>query len=326
MPNRLQRFLILAAAAVFLLPAAGQAEIVNRVVAVVNNDVITLYDLNEQGADLFRRIRQKVPAEQQEEALRRARQELLSALIDKRLIEQRAKKEKITVSDEELDTAIKRILARNHMDRKEFLHDLKLNGASEAAYRDRLRTQILQSKLIGFEVQSRIVVTDNKIKEYYDRHFTQQQGDGYHILQMGFTWDENGGSPTRQEARKRADELRKQAAAGGSFEELAKAYSDLPSAADGGDIGVFKKEEMAPYMRKVIVDMKPGGVSPVVETESGFQFFKLLSVKEGDVIRQASFDSMKAEFRDKVYQEESKKQFEKWLKELRDEAYIKKQL
>ena len=101
MPNRLQRFLMLAAV-VFLLPAAGRAEIVDRVVAVINNDVITLYDLNQEGGDLFRRIRQEVPAGQQEEALRQARQELLSTLIDKRLLEQRAGEMGITVDEEEL--------------------------------------------------------------------------------------------------------------------------------------------------------------------------------------------------------------------------------
>jgi peptidyl-prolyl cis-trans isomerase SurA len=325
MPNRLQRFLILAAA-VLLLPAAGRAEIVDRVVAVVNNDVITLYDLNEEGGDIFRRIRQEVPAGQQEEALRRARQELLSTLIDKRLLEKRAENMGITVGEEELDAAIERVLDRNGIDREQFRRELQLSGTSEAAYRERLRTQILQSKLIGFEVRSRIVVTDKKVKEYYDRHFAgQRQEDGYHVLQIGLAKEESG-SLARQEARTRADEIRKQAVAGASFQELARAYSDLPSAVDGGDIGVFMKEEMAPYMREVIVGMKPGEVSPVVETQSGFQFFKLLSVKDGDVIRQASFESVKNEIRDKVYQEESQEQFEKWLKDLRSEAYVKKLL
>ncbi|MDA8164444.1 MAG: peptidylprolyl isomerase [Desulfobacteraceae bacterium] len=326
MPHRLQRILILAAA-VLLLPAAGRAEIVDRVVAVVNNDVITLHDLNEEGADLFRRIRQEIPPAEQEEALRRARQELLSNLIDKRLLEQRAAELKITVSDEEVNTAMERILARNGVDRKKFLHDLQMGGTTEAAYRSRLRTQILQQKVIGLEVRSRIVVTDQKVKEYYDSHFGgEKQQDGYHVLQMGVAWKEDGGSPTREEARAKAEKIRSQAAAGGDFQELAKAYSDLPSAADGGDIGVFGKEEMAPYMREVVEKMKPGEVSPVVETPAGFQFFKLLSIKQGDVIRQAALESMKDEIRDKVYKEESEAQFDKWLKDLRDKAYVKKLL
>lgn len=326
MPNRLQRFLILAVVVAGLLPAVSRAEIVDRVVAVVNNNVITLYDLNQQGAELFRRIRQEVPADQQAAALQRARQELLSALIDQQLIEQRAEKEGITVSKKELRTALKRILTRAGLDRQQFLQELKANGTSEAAYRERLRTQILQSKLIGLEVRSRIVVTDKKIKEYYDRHFATQKGDGYHILQIGFSWNKDGGSPTREEARKRAEEVRKKAVAGGDFQRLAMTYSDLPSAADGGDIGVFKKTEMAPYMRKVITSMQPGGISPVVTTKSGFQFFKLLSVKNGDVVREASFKNMKNEIRDKVYQEEAQAQYKNWLKELRAEAYIKKLL
>jgi peptidyl-prolyl cis-trans isomerase SurA len=316
-------------AAIFLLclPVLAGAEMIDRVVAVVNNDVITLYELNQEGKELFKRIRSEAPEAQEQEALRRARQELLSALIDKKLIEQRAAELGISVSDKELDAAIDRILANNHVSREKFQRDLKLSGTSEEEYRDRLRTQILQSKLIGFEVRSRVVVTDAEIKKYYDQHFAEQGGgDGYHLLQMGFSWNEKGGSPTRSEAKERAEQIRSRVSEGQIFQELANAYSDLPSSVDGGDIGVFKKEEMAPYMREVVSDLQPGQVSPVVETQSGFQFFKLLSFKDGDMIQQATFESVKAELKEKVYQEEAEQQFQKWLEELRNQAYIKKLL
>jgi peptidyl-prolyl cis-trans isomerase SurA len=324
---RIHLLLHLAFVLFLLSPVAGRAEIIDRVVAVVNNDVITLHDLKEEGEELFKRIRQEVPPDEQEEAMRRVRQELLAALIEKKLLEQRAKETGVSVSEAEVDAAIDRLLAQNRVSREQFLRELRSSGTTEAAYRDRLRTQLLQSKLIGYEVRSRIVVTDKKVKEYYDRHFAgKDQADGYHILQMGFAWKGEDSPSSRQAARERAEEARKLALAGQNFKELAETYSDLPSAEDGGDIGVFKEEEMAPYMREVIVRLQPGGISDVVETQSGFQFFKLLSVKEGEIIQQASFEHLKNELRDKVYQEEAREQFENWLQELRDEAYIRKLL
>jgi peptidyl-prolyl cis-trans isomerase SurA len=309
------------------LPVSGEAEIIDRVVAVVNNDVITLHDLQEEGDEFFKRIRQEVPPDQQDEAMREARQDLLASLIEKKLIEQRAKELGVSVSEAEVDAALDRLLEKNRMDREQFRRELQLSGTREAVYRERLRTQLLQSKLIGFEVRSRIVVTDKKIKEYYRRHFAgKDQNRGYHILQMGFIWEGEADDSARQESRKRAEEVRELALAGRSFQDLAETHSDLPSAEDGGDIGVFTEEEMAPFMREAVVGLRPGGISQLIETQSGYQFFKLLAINDGEVIQQASFDQLKNELRDKVFQEEAKEQFEIWLQELRDEAYIRKLL
>jgi peptidyl-prolyl cis-trans isomerase SurA len=200
---------------------------------------------------------------------------------------------------------------------------------TEQQYREDLRDQMLQSKLSNFQVRSRIVITEEDIQEYYQKQYTQEnQESGYYLLQMGFTWEEQGnlvmpGTIAKQDAEKRAEEIRNRVLDGESFKELAKSFSNLPSAKDGGDIGLIKKDEMAQYMRDTVLAMKPGEVSPIVETESGYQFFKLLSVRQGDMVILAPYESVRTDIRDLLYQEEIKEQYDIWVKELREKAYIK---
>lgn len=306
-------------------PAIVAAEIVDRVVAVVNDDVITFSDLNREGAALFKRITQQAPPDQISAALLQARQEILSSLIDKLIVEQRAAKLDITVADNELDEAIDRILARNKISRDKFLHDLAMMGSDEKRYRNSLRTQILQSKLVGQEIRAKVVITEEKIKEYYEKHYTDKVSpDSYHILQMGFSWKESTPA-ARAQAMAKAEEARRLVLGGEDFRSVARKMSDLPSAADGGDIGVFKKEELSPSLKQHVLTLAPGQLSPIVETFTGYQLFKLLSDK-GNIRAQQPLDAVHDEIRDLLYQQTMEAHYNKWVKELRDEAYIKTML
>ena len=117
--------------------------------------------------------------------------------------------------------------------------------------------------------------------------------------------------------------MRSLALAGQDFKKLAHEYSDLPSAVDGGDIGVFKENEMAPAMRKAIIGLKPGEVSTIVETPSGYQVFKLLSSQEGQIVTKVPYESVKDEIREILYRQEMQKLYKNWLEELRSQSYVR---
>jgi len=303
--------------------------LIDRVVAVVNDDVITLSELNKTGKEFFARVKEKAPEAEIDKAMAKARDDVLSSMIDKTIVRQQAEKLSITVAEEEVDAAIDQILARNNATIEDFRRELAAMNLQEQEYRDNIRDQILQSKLINYEVRSRIVVIEDEIKEYYQKEYTQEKGEsGYHILQIGFTWRnsvslEKAGFDTKEEAREKAEEVRTRVLDGESFKGLAQSYSNLPSAADGGDIGIFEKDELADYMKDVILAMKPGDISPIVETGNTFQFFKLLSVREGDIVVKAPYESVREEIRDILYRAKMEDQYKKWVKSLRDEAYVK---
>lgn len=309
------------------------AELVDRVVAVVNDDVITMSEVNEEGKGFFKKITEQAPATQLDEALRRAREEVLNNLIDKKLIAQVAAKENVSVSPEELQAAAEQMLINNKLTRETLDSQLAQMGMSYEAYLETLRNQILQSKLVNYEIRSKIIITDDMILDYYDTHYTKHVSQGgYYLMQMGFIWGRdnsaNGSAPAKYadkvDAKKRAERVRELVLNGQDFRTLAQKFSDLPSAADGGDLGVFQADEMAPYMQEAVLKLNPGEVSEVIETPSGYQFFKLLSSQDGQIVVQASFDSVKEEIRNKLYEQELKGEFDDWVKKLKEDAYIKK--
>jgi len=243
----------------------------------------------------------------------------------------------ITVSDKDIDDAVSGILKQNNLTIEKYRSELAVIGFSEEKYRDTLREQVLMSRLVGVEVRSKIVITEDKIREYYNTHYQNSNSNskttaGYRILQMGFSWEAQGtGSPAQTNARPTKEEAYKQAVAAREdvlagqqgFRELARKYSDLPSSVDGGDIGVFAEEEMAPYMREVILGMQPGSVSEIIETASGYQFFKLLAVEQGEA---TPYETVKEEIRDQLYQQELEKLHNEWVEKMREQAYIVKLL
>lgn len=312
-------------------PGNCRAELVDRVVAVVNDDVVTMSEVNEEGKGFFQKIAEQAPDSELSAALRRAREEVLNGLIDKKLIAQEAAKQKVTVSDAELDAAFQQMIASNNMSPDQFREQLRTMGMTEGVYRDNLKNQILQSKLLNYEVRSKIIISDDMVLDYYDTHYTKhvEQG-GYYLLQMGFVWKKDPSDPekiddsARLDARKRAERVRGLVESGQDFSSLAQKFSELPSAADGGNIGVLQEAEMAADMRSVVTALAPGQVSEVVETPDGYQFFKLLSSPDGGIVVQAPYESVKEEIKKTLYDQKLKEEFDAWVRKIKEAAYIKK--
>jgi len=321
-------FFLLVLTFIFLQPLPLSAEIIDRCVAVVNDDIITLSDVNEAGKPLFQRAAKQIPADQLGEALQQARKTVIEKLINKKLLLQEAKRYNMTVSDEEVGKALQSILKQNHTSMDQFRKEMVSMGLDEKQYREDLKDQILSSKLVNVAVRSKVIIPEEKIIDYYDMHYTEQVGDGgFYILQIGCTWDGSKDGvalkKAKEEARKKAVRVRSLAVAGKDFKKLAHQYSDLPSSTDGGDIGVFREEEMADSMRKAVTKIKPGEISEIVETPSTYQIFKLLSSQEGQIITKVPYESVKEEIRDILHQQELKTLYQDWLKELRGQSYIR---
>lgn len=324
--------LSLAAALLIVALPRVEAEMIDRVVAEVNDDVITLSEVEAEGRMLFQKIVRETPAAERDTALSQARRDVLAGLIDKTLIIQEAAKQNITVSEQEVDEAVNQVLEGNNISRETLVQQLEQSGLDEATYRSNLRAQILQNKLFTRDVRSKIVITEDMMLDAYDTIYTRRVKEGsYYLLQIGISWDGTGqisGAGTdetrrKEEARRLAERVHKLARSGQDFRELARKFSDLPSASEGGDIGVFEEDELARYMKEAITGLKPGEVSAVVETPVGFQFFKLLSSNEGGIVMQTPYESVKEEIRERIFRETMKNEYEDWITSLREKAYIR---
>ena len=309
-----------------LLPALLLAEIIDRVVAEVNDTVITLSELNEEGKDILKLIADQTAPEELETALQSARRDILSRMIDRKITVQQAEKMNISVTESEIDTAIQTIITQNNATEEIFKRELAAIGISKESYRASIREQILHSKLTGYEVYSKIAITEERAREYYEKHYMRTvEPSSYYLLQMGFEWREQINN-SQENALQKATQARDAAISGQSFHHLAMSLSDLPSAADGGEIGLISEKEMAPEMYKIINALQPGEISPIVEAGSAYIFFKLLAAnKEGTIVR-APFEFVKQDILGTLRAKEQEKQYTKWVQELREEAYIKELL
>lgn len=312
-----------------LCPVYLPAEVVDKVVAVVNNEVITLSELEEETSGLLRSVTENNPQKPILEALEEARQMALNGMIERRLIQQKAKKYNVTVTEEDIDIAYENIRNGMSLDPAGFIEKLGKSGLTVESYRNKLKSQILQSRLLSYDVRSKIVVTEEMIAEYYRENYTSNVDKGsYYLLQIGCSWNKKDDPEElmldKQQTRSRIERIFDLAQKGQDFRVLAEKFSELPSASDGGDIGVFTLDEMAPAMRDAVSSLQPGEISQIIETPAGYQFFKLLSGEENATVVTAAFEAVKEEIREKIYEEKLKAAYAEWVKKLKEDAYIQR--
>jgi peptidyl-prolyl cis-trans isomerase SurA len=312
-----------------LLPLYVSAEVVDKVVAVVNNEIITLSELEEETTGVFQSITHDNPDEPVLDVLEKARQVALNGMIERRLIKQKAKKYNVTVTDEDVESAFEKIRNDLSLTPAEFRQKLEKSGLTEESYRSKLKSQILQSRLLSYDVRSKIVVTDEMVLDYYDEQYTSRVDKGsYYLLQIGCSWSKTDDpeklAADKEETRKRTERILDFAKKGQDFRTLAEKFSELPSASDGGDIGVFSLDEMALAMREAVRELNPGEISEIIETPAGYQFFKLLSGEENAIVVTAAFEAVKEEIREKLFEEKLKVAYSEWVKKLKEEAYIER--
>jgi len=313
--------------AILTTARTGHTEMVDRVMAVVNSEVITLSEVEEEATEAYHSLAKTLTGEALVKALDEARESALDSLINQALIVQRAEKFNVTVSDEELDKAFQKMRAHNYpdLDDDQFRKALADAGMNEEHLRKIIRTQILQSKLVSYNVRSKIVITDDMVLDYYDEHYTARADKGrFYLLQIGIAWDSGATEADKLERKKQAERIRQMALDGDDFHDLAKQYSNLPSAADGGDIGIFSLDDMASVMREAVGALSPGEVSDIIEMANSYQFFKVLSGDDKAIVVTKTYESVKDEIKDKLYDEKLKEAYAEWVKELKDEAYIQK--
>ncbi len=312
----MKRCVSLTALFFFLLTSWAGAKVVDSGAAVVNQDVITVSEVEEAGHTIFTQIKAEAPPGQQEEALRQAREAVLDKLINKHLLLQQAEEMKISVSPAEIDAAQKDIMERGGLSEEGFQVELKKMGLTEQQYRENLKEQILGSRLIGYAVRSKVVIPEEKLKEYYENSYPVK-GAGYHLLQIGISVQDS----SRKAAAEKAEALRQQAMAGADFRKLAQQHSELPSASDGGDIGVFQEDELAPATRTAVTSLQPGDISPVIDTGDHFMIFKLLSSEKK--AEKPPYESVRDEIHDLLLKQEMEARYKTWIEEIRQQAYIK---
>ncbi len=301
---------------------AGAAEVVDRVVASVNEDIITLHDLNKALQPYARKIvKSRYSPEKEKAMLYKVRGDLLDRLIDDRLTVQEVKRARIKVGKQEVDRAIERIKEANFFTQEELEAALKREGLSIDDLREKSRNQILKSRLLNYKIKQKIVVTKEDIAEYYNAHPEEFTGEvKYRLRNIILEVSALANADEKQAIREKMVGIRGRALAGESFPDLAKKYSQSSLGAEGGDLGEFRPDQLSPLIKEAVASLSEGGVTEVLETEYGFQLFQVVKINQssGKTLEAASEGISK-----KLYDGVVEKKFAAWLKDLREDAHIR---
>ncbi|MBW2037418.1 MAG: SurA N-terminal domain-containing protein [Deltaproteobacteria bacterium] len=300
----------------------ASAEVVDRIVAIVNNDTITLSELNEELEPYAEQIREShYTPEQKRKALFKLRQEILDRMIDQKLTDQESKKLGISIRESEVDKTIEEIKHQYFYTDEELRGVLAEEGLTLEEYRARIKEQLLQIKLVNIEVKSKIAITAKEIQDYYQRHKNEYQSrKKYHLRTILIGVPSSATPDQKLSALNRIEAVVAEFKKGASFENLARRYSEDITAADGGDLGLFSLRELSPQFQQAVRKMKEGEISPVLETPHGYQVLMLQKVIElpGKTLKEA-----RIEIQEKLFRNMVEKKYKAWLKSLRERSYIK---
>jgi peptidyl-prolyl cis-trans isomerase SurA len=295
-------------------------KVVNTIAAIVNDEVITLYEVDREAQPVIREAEKRSTVD---DAVRsQIRRTALDRLIEKRLLEQKTRELNLKVSDEELKQAIDDVKRQNNMASQEVLiAALAGQGMTYEQYRSQLREQIEKLKLVSMEVKAKIHVSESEMLAYYEANQAKYTlDDTFRARHIFFKASEKTAPADLKVTMATALMVLAEAKSGKDFVELAKSYSEDPAARkDGGDLGSFKKGDMMPELEAAILVMKPGDVSELVYTPTGFHIIKLEERTSGKV---KPFESVKAEIEETLYRKKSEERFNQWAKDLRSKASI----
>jgi peptidyl-prolyl cis-trans isomerase SurA len=301
--------------------AATDAAVVDRVVAVVNEDIITLYDLNQAMKPYEANIRALgYSPEKEHETLFKLRTDLINRIIDRKLTDQAVKKDNIEVSEKEIDAAIERIKESRALTDEDLRAGLAQQGLTMDEYRQNVKQQLLRNILVNREVKSKIVITEDEIKRYYDAHSEKYAGETkYHIWSIFIRIPESAGDATKRLARERMEAVAAQLKQGQPFESLAAQKSDSPLAPEGADLGLYRLDELSQQLQKPVKEMKAGDFSSILDTDMGYQIIYVQKIIKTDA---KSLDDVKSEIQQTLYEEAIDNRFQAWLENLRKKSHI----
>jgi peptidyl-prolyl cis-trans isomerase SurA len=298
------------------LPAAD--DVMDRVICVVNNDAITLFELEEAEAHYLYENKEQPPAGEARQALR---ERLLGNIIENRIQLQQAERDKIVVDDVEITDQLQEIVKKvNAKTQAEFEDALKAQGLTMDAVKKRIRDQIMVQRLTRRKVALRVSITEQEIDKYLEENRSKLEvGLAFEARHILFLPESGQGEEGWSSAQKKAKQVYALLREGQDFGELAKKYSEDPSGKDGGNLGGLKRGELAPEIEAEILKLQPGQFSAPFRSLVGYHVFKLDS-KES--LTGESYAQTRSQVRDILYRQKYDARLQEWIAEMKQRAII----
>ena len=305
---------------IFIKASSAEGKIFDRVAAKVNTEIITLSSIEAKAAVLKKRYMENGNGSQILDDGNKFLQEALETMIDEKLQIQQGKKMGFEIDDITVDAAIKDIEKKNSLEEGQLEIMLESEGTSMETYKNNVRDQILVSKIIRFEMGSRVAISKRKIEKYYHDNQKEFWEPGKvrvkHILIL---FEKGASEITRKKKNKKIKKVLAELKEGKDFAEAAKEYSEDVSASIGGDVGFVERGQMVPEFEKAVYRLKEGEISDVVETKYGYHIIKANKIQKG---RTLPFKEVKNKIRNTLSIKKKKSAYKDWMNELRESAFI----
>ena len=301
--------------AVFSTPAHAQTEVIERILAVVNDEIVTEQDLITVMSPVTAQYRTMYAGQELEDRLAAARQDFLTKVIEDKLILSEAKRRQVIANDSEVDEMVAEV--RNKFPSREvFLSAIEEQGMTEKKLWNRFRDQLLTQKLVGYEVKSKVSVSPGEVSEYYKAHPEEfAQGDRARLEHILI----RPASRSVEDAKALAEKIVADARAGQAFGELAKTYSEGSEAKEGGVMGWMEKGEMVGDIDTKIFELEAGGITDPIKSSLGYHIFKVVERQKSSV---RPLTEVRDQVQDILFKEKLKKRLDSWLQGLKKDAYI----
>jgi len=331
--------LLLAVGYALLLPSLAPADtVVEEIIARVNNEIVTRTEYVRSRDQLKQEVQQQDPANA-DRAFAEKQRDVLRDLIDQQLLLQKGKDMGIT-GDTELVKRLDEMRKQMNLSTMEELEKAaEAQGASYEDFKQNLRNQIVTQRVIGQEVGSHLAMNKEDVKRFYDQHKAEMERPEQVRLSeiliapktsakpaAGASADAKPEPPSEAEteaalaaAQAKAQDVLDQIHKGGKFADLAKKYSDGPSAKDGGDLSLFKRGTLSKELEDKVFALKAGEVTDVIRTKQGYV---ILQVSEHQTAGIPTMKEVEPRIQDALYMQKLQPALRAFLSTLREEAFI----
>jgi parvulin-like peptidyl-prolyl isomerase len=305
--------------------AARPGLVVDRVVAVVNDDIILDSELRRRLAPLAIELQDIADGRERERRRKVLASQVLDEMVNEEIILDAAEDAKLEVAESEIDSAVDEIKRQNNVDDAGLAEALEQQGYTMSGYRADVRRQIIRMRAVNVMVRPRVTVTDEDVQAAYDARSRRSGAVNkvrlHHVL---IAVPQNPSQAQLAEAKQKAAEVVQQARAGTPFAELAARYSDdTATANDGGELGWIERGSIATEWEAVVFGMSEGEVRGPVSGPSGLHVFYVSEVEKSKL---QAFDDVKEQLRNDLFRREMDKQTQLWLDEERKKAFVELKL
>lgn len=307
-------------AALALALAAQGAAIVDRVAATVNGEVVTLGELVDRAGEEYRRADALPAGPEREGARRRALRRAFDDVLAEKLLAGQAAELGMEATDAQVDAAVEDIKKRNGLDEEGLDQALAQQGLDREAFRRQVKGNLEAYNLIGYKVRSRVKVSDEDLRNFYQRNAAEFAGeDEVRVRHVFLPLPENAPAAEEAKVRAQAEKVLQRLAAGEDFAALAREVSKGPGAADGGDLGWLRRGVVQKALEDAAFALQPGQVSGIVRAGPGLH---LLKVEERRVGGKKGFDEVKEALRERLSNEQLDTYRQQYIEELRRDALV----